>query len=305
MSRIFRTMYQVPDLGAGVEERERPWRLTLEALRHPEQEEELLQQAIPPTGKTNTNSLQTPYQARTSQQALADAAGPAAALITPRHFAFLGDETFQLVRRLFLAAGDKAPRAVVFCAVQGSNAHSLISARAAELLAHHTHRSVCLVDANLANPSLHTYFGVENREGWAEGILERSSIQDLARSVGPNGVRLISAGALSATVDSDALIASGRLEAWTSQLRAGFGHVLVNAPPALGNRVTSCLAALTDGVILLVEPNFTPQQAARQAKQDIEAAGGRLLGVVLWRRPLLSLNRTGSSRRGRKASKKF
>src|SRR5438034_3671673 len=98
MSRIFRTMYQVPDLGAGVEERERPWRLTLEALRHPEQEEELLQQAIPPTGKTNTNSLQTPYQARTSQQALADAAGPAAALITPRHFAFLGDETFQLVR---------------------------------------------------------------------------------------------------------------------------------------------------------------------------------------------------------------
>src|SRR5438876_5307536 len=129
MSRIFRTMYQVPDLGAGVEERERPWRLTLEALRHPEQEEELLQQAIPPTGKTNTNSLQTPYQARTSQQALADAAGPAAALITPRHFAFLGDETFQLVRRLFLAAGDKAPRAVVFCAVQGSNAHSLISAR--------------------------------------------------------------------------------------------------------------------------------------------------------------------------------
>jgi Mrp family chromosome partitioning ATPase len=291
-------MYQVPDLGAGMEERERPWWLTLEALRHSEQEEELRQQAIPA-------ATQPPDQAPRSQQALASAAGPAAALITPRHFAFSSDETFQLVRQLFLAAGDNAPRVVVFCTVEGSNADSLISARAAELLAHHTRRSVCLVDANLANPSLHTHFGVENREGLAEGIVKRSSIQELARPVGANGVRLISAGVLSAKMDSDALIASGHLRAWISQLRAGFGHVLVNAPPALGDRVTSCLAALTDGVILLVEPNFTPQQAARQAKEDIEAAGGRLLGVVLWRRPLRSLSRTGSSRRGPKASKKF
>ena len=297
MSRIFKTMYQVPDLGKGMEERERPWWLTLEALRHSEQEEELAE-------KPSTNSFQPLYQAPSSQQALGSAAGPAAALITPLHFAFPSDETFQLVRRLFLVAGDNAPRAVVFCTVEGSNAPSLISARAAELLARYTHRSVCLVDADLASPSLHTYFGVENRAGLAEGILERSSIQELARSVGANGVRLISAAALSAKMDSDALIASGRLQAWISQLRAGFGHVLVNAPPALGDRFTSCLAALTDGVILLVEPNFTPQQAARQAKEDIEAAGGRLLGVVLWRRPLRPLNRTGSSRRGPKASKK-
>jgi Mrp family chromosome partitioning ATPase len=304
MSRIFRAMYQVPNLGTGVEERERPWRVTLEALRHPEQEEDLLQQAIPPAEQTNTNSSQTPYQARTSQQALPGAAGPAPALVTPRDFAFLRDESFQLVRRLFLAAGDKAPRVVVFCAVEGDNAPSLISARVAELLAHHTHRSVCIVDANLANPSLHTYFRVENREGLAEGILERGSIQKLTQSVGANGVRLISAGARSAEVDPHALVTSGRLAAWISELRAGFGHVLLEAPPALGNRVTSCLAALADGVILLVQPSFTPRQAAWQAKENIEAAGGRLLGVVLWRRPLLSLNRTGSSRRGRKASKK-
>src|SRR5437016_4225770 len=187
MSRIFRTMYQVPDLGTGVEERERPWRLTLEALRHPEREEELLQQAIPPAKQTSTNSFQTPSQARRSQQALAGAAGPAPALVTPRHFAFLRDESFQLVRRLFLAAG----------------------ARSAEVAPH-------------------------------------------------------------------ALVTSGRLAARISELAAGFGYVLLDAPPGLGNRVTSCLAALADGVILLVQPSFTPRQAARQAKENIEATGGRL-----------------------------
>src|SRR6266699_5360603 len=80
----------------------------------------------------------------------------------------------------------------------------------------------------------------------------------------------------------DCFGASGSVDiATTCRLRPCSGECSTSAR----NRVTSCLAALTDGVILLVEPNFTPQQAARQAKQDIEAAGGRLLGVVLWRRP--------------------
>jgi protein-tyrosine kinase len=303
MSQIFKAMYQVPDLGTRVEDREAAWRRTLEALRDPEQEEELLQPTIPSTERGSSNPFQVPYQERRSQQALAGAAAPAAALEVQRHSAFVRDETFQLVRRLFLAVGEKAPRAVVFCAVEAGNVHNLISARVADLLACHTHSSVCIVDANLADPSVHTYFGVENGEGLAEGILERGSVQGFARSVGPNGVRLISAGALPPEVDSDALVTSGRLDAWISELRAGFRYVVVNAPPVPGNCLTSRLAALTDGVILVVQPSFTPREAARQAKEDIEAAGGRLLGVVLWRRALLSLNRSGSSRKGPKSGK--
>jgi hypothetical protein len=37
--------------------------------------------------------------------------------------------------------------------------------------------------------------------------------------------------------------------------------------------ITTHLAALVDGVILVVQPSFTPQQAAREAKDNIEAAG--------------------------------
>lgn len=281
MSRIFKMMYQVSDLGARAEDKEAAWRQTLEPLRYPEQEEQLSQRALPPTEKRSTSPLHVPYQALRGRQVLCD-------------------ETFQLFCRLFLAAGDRAPRAVVFCAVEEGNAHNWISARVAELLACHTRSSVCIVDANLANPSLHTYFGVEKGEGLAEGILERSSVQGYARAVGMSGLHLISAGALAPQMDSDALVASGCLDAWISELRAGFGHVVVNAPPAPGNGVTSYLAALTDGVVLVVQASLTPQRAAREAKEHIEAAGGRLLGVVLWRRSLLSLNRTGSSRRGPK-----
>ena len=286
-------MYQVRDLGAGAEDREAAWMRTLATSGHPEKEEELLRQAIPRTDGSSATSFQVPSQALSGRQTLAGAAA-AVASRTQGNSVFLRDETFLLVRRLFLTAGDGGQRAVVFCTAEGGNAHNWISARVAEQLACHTRSSVCLVDANLADPSLHTYFGVENGEGLAEGILKRGSVQGYARAVGRSGLplHLISAGARAQEMDSDALVTSGRLDAWISELRAGFGHVVVNAPPARGNSVTPSLAVLTDGVILVVEPSFTPRQAAREAKENIEAAGGRLLGVVLWRRALLSLNRT-------------
>jgi Mrp family chromosome partitioning ATPase len=87
-------------------------------------------------------------------------------------------------------------------------------------------------------------------------------------------------------VDYNAVLASGRLRARISEIRASFDYVVVDAPPAAASSVTGNLAGLADGVILIVEPSFTPRQAACDAKLDIEAAGGRVLGVVFDRRGL-------------------
>ncbi len=210
---------------------------TLEALRQPRQEEELLEQAIPTTGKKNAGSLEILCQTLRSQQRLEDAGAPGVVPETQRPPAFFSGENFQLVRRLFLAAGDEVPRAVVFCTVEKGNARNWISAQVAELLTYHTHSSVCIVDADVANPSLHTYFGVENSEGLAQAVLERGSVQEFSRPVGPSGLRLISAGTLPPGADCNSLIGSGRLDARISELRAGFGYVVVDAPPATSNCV--------------------------------------------------------------------
>jgi len=292
MSRIIKTLYQVADVRTPARAREVALSRTLEALRQPRQEEELLEQAIPTTGKKNAGSLEILCQTLRSQQRLEDAGAPGVVPETQRPPAFFSGENFQLVRRLFLAAGDEVPRAVVFCTVEKGNARNWISAQVAELLTYHTHSSVCIVDADVANPSLHTYFGVENSEGLAQAVLERGSVQEFSRPVGPSGLRLISAGTLPPGADCNSLIGSGRLDARISELRAGFGYVVVDAPPATSN----CVAAITDGVILVVEPSFTPRQAAREAKEGIEAAGGHLLGAVLWRRALLPSNRMASPR---------
>jgi Mrp family chromosome partitioning ATPase len=296
LSRIFRTLYQVADLRTQAKSRGVAFTRTLEALRRPREEDAFLQQTIPLTEKKNANALEILCQDLRSQQRLEDADVPAMVPERRQTSASFSGETLQLVRRLFLAAEDEAPRAVVFCTVDQGNARNWITARVAELLICHTPSSVCIVDADLANPSLHTYFGVENGEGLAGAVLERGSVQDFARSVSPSGLHLISAGALPPGTDSHSLLTSSRLEGRMSELRARFGYVVVNAPPATGDCVAACLAALTDGAVLVIEPSLTPRQAAREAKEGIEAAGGRVLGVVLWRRALLPSNRIAMPR---------
>lgn len=273
-----------------------------ELLRQAQLDGALLQRPIAPTA-TNSRNFELLSQAQKDQLLFEGTASPAAVPteLAPPPAEYSGGEIFKLVQRLFLADGALAPRAVVFCAVEQRSEDSWICARAAELLASHTQgSSVCVMDANLASPSLHDYFDVENRGGLAGAILETGPVKDFTRSLGRGYLQLMSAGVLSPGAAANELLASGRLRARMSELRASFDYMLVDAPPAATGSVTAHLAALVDGVILVVEPSFTPRQAAREAKENVEAAGGRVLGVVLHRRGLPFRNRAGQPQRSSK-----
>jgi protein-tyrosine kinase len=276
-----------------------------ELLREAQQERAILDRSIASTA-TNSRNFEVLRLAQKDAR-LFEAVGPQAAVpiepAPPRPAEFSRDETFKLVQRVFLSAGAAAPRAVVFCAIDEGSRRNWICARAAELLASHTQRSVCLVDANLATPGLHNYFEVENRRGLAGAISEPGPIKDFTRPLGTGCLRLMSAGVLLPGADSNAVLASGRLRARISEIRASFDYLLLDAPPASGSSITSYLAGLADGVILIVEPSFTPRQAALEAKGDIEAAGGRVLGVVLDRRGLTFSDRTGQPENGSKTAR--
>jgi Mrp family chromosome partitioning ATPase len=96
----------------------------------------------------------------------------------------------------------------------------------------------------------------------------------------------MNAGEASLGSNSGPGLASARLASRLRELRGVFDYVLVNAPAATADSVTGYLSSLADGVVLIVEPSFTSRQATREVKEEIEAAGGRILGVVLHRRAL-------------------
>lgn len=195
-------------------------------------------------------------------------------------------ETCALVQRIFLGAGGTALRAVVFSVVDRKAQNHWIAARVADLLATYTQDSICIVDADVSKPSLHNYFGIANEGGLAEALLDSGPIKDFTIHVGKGSLQVMPAGVFAHGNDLSSILASGRLRSRVSELMSFCNFLIVNAPPAESSLITPYLAALTDGVILVVEPHFTPRHGAYGVRETVRAAGGRVLGVVLQQREL-------------------
>lgn len=140
--------------------------------------------------------------------------------------------------------------------------------------------AILLVDASGERPCLHEKLKLKNADA---GLLNV-----LAGQVEPF------ACTQTTTVENLSLMPIGRLEAGTKagydpalveevidHLKHVFPLTIVDLPQA--NELTPCfaLAAKLDGVLLVVEAGRTDAPTLSRVKQQIEAAGARVLGVVV------------------------
>ncbi len=189
------------------------------------------------------------------------------------------DEEIKLVQRLFLLRGQDAPRVVVYCGVASGTGVSGICARGSEILAGQGVGTVCVVDANLPSPTLHQHFGVDNLCGLSDAVFESGPVRNFCRQLPGANYWVMPSG--SRAGDRQVLLAPDRLRARISELRKEFDYVLIDAPPATLHTDAILLGQMADGVILVLESNSTRREAARKAKEVLEAANVRILGAVL------------------------
>ncbi len=268
-----------------------------ELLRQALKDRELLQVGVGPA-TPNSKNLELLGRVEKELSLFATSTAPESAAsdrVPLRSYGFSRDETFKLVQRVFLLPHRAAPRNVVFCGVQDGDACGWICARSSEHLADRVLGSVCVVDANLPKPSLHNYFGLDSLTGLTDAILESGPVRNFVHRIGGSNLWLMTAGTHSPGLDLHSVMTSHRLRSRLAELRAEFDYVLIEAPPTRGDFDAGFLAALADGVILVLEPNFTTRHAAREAKEDLEAGHARVLGVVLNRRPFPFPEQRGKS----------
>ena len=192
------------------------------------------------------------------------------------------EQALRLAHTVFLAAGPSGPRAVVFAAVKPGEGCSYVCGRAAEALAALGAGSVCLVDGNLRNPSLHRHFRLHSDLGLLDAILPKQSVRDFVQPAGVAGLNVLCAG--SSFPDPAGAVNSRILRMCVAELRSTFDYVIVDAPAAAHYADASFLGRLVDGVVLVVEADSTRRHTAQKAKQDLESAGAPVLGVVLNKR---------------------
>ncbi|HJX00241.1 MAG TPA: CpsD/CapB family tyrosine-protein kinase [Terriglobales bacterium] len=212
------------------------------------------------------------------------AAGPVASVLPAERSSATGSEASlnleeqKLVNRLFLEA-KPSPRVVVFTGLDGGSGCTYLCSRTAELLAQKHSGKVCLLDANLRNPSLHRVFDLENGAGLADALVEAADIRSYARQLPQEKLWLITAG--TEMPEAYTLLGSDKLAGYITELRRSFDYVLIDSPPASPYTDSVVLGAMSDGVALVVKAHSSRRATATKIVEDFAAARVRVLGAVL------------------------
>lgn len=189
------------------------------------------------------------------------------------------EETLKLVQRLFLVPREVTAKAVLFAPVDSGTGCDWLCSVAAKLLAKSAPGSVCLMEGNFRSRCLSSNCGAQSDRGLIDSLDLGGSIRDFAKSIGPDNLWLLPAGA--PVQDSAILMSSERLRDRVNELREEFDYLLINAPPLNAFVDGMVLGGMVDGVVLVLEADATRREAAVRATESLRNSGIPILGAVL------------------------
>jgi capsular exopolysaccharide synthesis family protein len=143
-------------------------------------------------------------------------------------------------------------------------------------------RRLVLIDADLRRPTLHEALARPSKPGLADLLSGRAGWPQTAQSI-RDGFVLIPAGSAEATghTKPGVLLTAERLRPFLDDAKGKGDMVFFDSAPVLAVVDNLILASLVDGVVLVVRAGHTQRRDLVRAKDAIEKAGGRILGVVL------------------------
>jgi capsular exopolysaccharide synthesis family protein len=187
-------------------------------------------------------------------------------------------EAYRVLRTNLAFARAGTPRSLVVTSPAQSDGKTVTAANLGLAFARGGAR-VLLVDCDLRRPAVHRLFGVSPNPGFAHVLRAVIQPSEAIRPTHTEGLFVLTAG----TGDGAAWepLRGDRALALLDSLTAQFDIVILDAPPALAVADTSILAALSQGVLMVVRAGRTSRTDARRAINQLAMVGAPLVGVVL------------------------
>jgi len=136
-----------------------------------------------------------------------------------------------------------------------------------------------IIDADLRRPRLHTYFGVENKQGLANYLTTDATLEDVVSKVNTENLFFMSSG--NTPTDAASILNSRRMTDMIEEVKSRFDLVLIDSPPILGVSDASIISSEVDHTIIVIQHRKLPRKLLQRVKQAVENVGGNIIGVVL------------------------
>lgn len=155
---------------------------------------------------------------------------------------------------------------------------SIIAANLAVVTAQAGYR-VVLVDCDLRKPTQHKIFEIPNNNGVTNCIFNEADPDKAAYDLVLNNLKVLTSGPI--PPNPAEIVNSERTSNLWASLRSKYDYIFIDSPPLLAVADGSILASQVDGCILVIRSGVTRNETALQARDCLNKANARTLGVVL------------------------
>jgi protein-tyrosine kinase len=148
-------------------------------------------------------------------------------------------------------------------------------------LALEANQTVLLVDADLRQPSVHTYFGFDVEYGLRDYLIDAVPLEQLL--VNPEMRRLVILPGGAPLANSSEVLSSPVMLRLVQEVKRRYPSRLVifDLPPVLTSDDVLAFAPYVDAALLVVEEGKTQRDDAARAAELLQAANHNLIGTVL------------------------
>lgn len=192
----------------------------------------------------------------------------------------IGSEAFRTLRtNLQFTSPDRELKSILITSAGPGEGKSTISANLAVAWAQSGSR-VVLVGSDLRKPVLHQIFHVPNAPGLTGFLSGEATFEEIIQpsKIVP-GLDLIPSGPI--PPNPAELLQSRGMEEVLGKLRETYDIAIFDGTPVLAVTDAAVLANQVDGTVLVVQAYEVPKDMVLRAKNLLEQANARLLGVVL------------------------
>ena len=201
-------------------------------------------------------------------------------LVAYREPGSIAAEQFRKLRTQLLGMRlPSPPKTIMVTSATDTEGKTLVSTNLATVLAHDLRSYALLVDADLRNPSLSRWFGLQSGRGLSDYLAAGASIPELLTKTNVEKLTILSSGSFQANPVE--LIGSKRMETLVNEMRERYSdrYIIFDSSPLLATTEPSVLTRLVDGIILVIRAGVTPRETVQQALATVDRE--KVLGIVL------------------------
>jgi capsular exopolysaccharide synthesis family protein len=140
-------------------------------------------------------------------------------------------------------------------------------------------KKILLIDANLHNPSISKRCVLGTPGGLIEVLHKEWKLEEALQEI-PEIRNLFVLGAGNGNVEPYELLKGKRMQEFLDKMQHLFDFIIIDSPALEGALDALLLAPHVEGCVMVVQAEKTGRSAVLKARNEIEEAGGKLLGVI-------------------------